>query len=419
MNLFSRLIRRIPPFRNLYRRMDALRKENAALKKRAAKTEAELGQLSKQVVVLSAQQEKANAAFKKRATDMEVELNRLLKQVNSLLSTQQEMTEKLEALQKCYQAVSDRTRQNYNKLATRIGSNQWEAFQESEYYYFKGLDPSRYADALTEWYYHKTGQTLDLEHPRTYNEKIQWLKLYDSTPRKGELSDKYLVRDYVRKKIGEQYLIPLLGVWDRADDIPFDELPERFALKTTHGSKWNIIVQDKRQLDVKNTRKKLNKWLKTDFAFYDGLELHYHYIKPRVIAEEYIENAGGEINDYKVFCFDGKARYILFLTGRQTCLKKAVYDTSWNLMPFLDGGTRLEQEVPKPANLIELISLAEKLAEGFTHVRVDFYCLNNGAIKFGEMTFTPTSGQSLWDPEEYNLILGNLIHLPCDEREAQ
>ncbi|MCD7919245.1 MAG: glycosyltransferase [Clostridiales bacterium] len=350
---------------------------------------------------------------------MEKELNRLSKQVNSLLSTQHEMTAAMDALQKRCQAAVDRNQQNYSKLSKQMGTNRWELSREDEYYYFKGLEPSRYPDALKEWYYHNTGHELNLEHPRTYTEKIQWLKLYDSTPLKGELSDKYLVRDYVREKIGKEYLVPLLGVWDRAEDIPFDDLPERFALKVTHGSSWNIIVHDKSKLDVVNAKRKLNKWLKTDFAFYDGLEMHYRYTKPRIVAEAYMENTGGDIDDYKVFCFDGKARYILFLTGRQTALKKAVYDTDWNLMPFLDGGTRLEEDVPRPAHLTELVSLAEKLAEGFNHVRVDFYCLNTGEIKFGEMTFTPTSGQSLWEPAEYNLMLGDLIHLPCDEGEVQ
>ncbi|MCD8127632.1 MAG: hypothetical protein LUD82_09395 [Clostridiales bacterium] len=179
---------------------------------------------------------------------------------------------------------------------------------------------------------------MNLEHPRTHTEKIQWLKLYDSTPLKGELSDKYLVRDYVREKIGKEYLVPLLGAWDRAEDIPFDELPERFALKATHGSSWNIIVHDKSKLDVVNAKRKLNKWLRTDFAFYDGLEMHYRYTKPRIVAEAYMENTGGDIDDYKAFCFDGKARYILFLTGRQTALKKRFTIRTGISCPFLTEG---------------------------------------------------------------------------------
>ncbi|MCD7945955.1 MAG: hypothetical protein LUF81_05070, partial [Clostridiales bacterium] len=316
------------------------------------------------------------------------------------------------------QSAADRDRQNYSKLSKQTSSNRWELARRDEYYYFKGLEPSRYPEALKEWYYHKTGHVLNLEHPRTYTEKIQWLKLYDSTPLKGRLSDKYLVRDYVKEKIGEEYLVPLLGVWDRAEDVPFDDLPEQYALKATHGSGWNIIVHDKSQLNVNDARRKLKEWLQTDFAFRDGLELHYSYTEPRIIAEKYIENSGGEVNDYKVFCFDGKAKYVMFLSQRSTALKMAVYDTDWNLMPFVYAVERLNREVPKPDNLEELLSLAEKLAEGFPFVRVDFYLLNSGEIKFGELTFTSDSGQNPWRPAEYDRKLGDLIHLPCDERNV-
>ncbi|MCD8382669.1 MAG: glycosyltransferase [Clostridiales bacterium] len=324
-----------------------------------------------------------------------------------------------DSITKANQTAAERERQDYSKLMRQIGDNRYQLSRKDEYYYFKGLEPSRYPDALKEWYYQKTGQTLNLEHPRTYTEKIQWLKLHDSTPLKGELSDKYLVRNYVKQKIGEEYLVPLLGVWDRAEDIPFDALPVRFALKATHGSGWNIIVHDKSSLNVADARRKLNEWLQTNFAFYAGLELHYGYIKPRIIAEEYIENSGGDIDDYKVFCFDGKPRYILFITGRHTHMEKAVYDTDRNRMPFLDGGRPLERDVSKPAFLSKLLSLAEALSQGFIHVRVDFYCLNSGQLKFGEMTFTPTSGRSLWEPAEYERILGDLIHLPCDDQPQE
>lgn len=162
----------------------------------------------------------------------------------------------------------------------------------------------------------------------------------------------------------------------------------------------------------------MKEWLQTDFAFRDGLELHYSYTEPRIIAEKYIENSGGEVNDYKVFCFDGKAKYVMFLSQRSTALKMAVYDTDWNLMPFVYAVERLNREVPKPDNLEELLSLAEKLAEGFPFVRVDFYLLNSGEIKFGELTFTSDSGQNPWRPAEYDRKLGDLIHLPCDERNV-
>lgn len=160
----------------------------------------------------------------------------------------------------------------------------------------KRLTPTKYPAELARWFKKATGEELDLENPQTFNQKIQWMKLYDSTPEKGRLADKYLVREYVAKRIGEQYLVPLLGVWDDPDDIDFDALPDRFVLKCTHGCGWNIIVSDKSKLDVRATRKKLKKWLTTDWAYVGGLELHYHYCEPRVIAERFLENGGGAIS---------------------------------------------------------------------------------------------------------------------------
>ncbi len=434
MKLFSKLIRRIPPFRNLYRRIDALKKENTVLKKKLSAAQEESAQQYKSLMQRDEALEQQYKALKKQIDTNEKRCRELAEQERKDCATLREelvaasksaaeqtqrdrsaLQGELAALKK---ANTDRDQQYQKQLAGKISSTRRDMVAEMNYLYYKGLHPDQYADALKEWYYQRTGHALNLEHPRTYTEKIQWLKLYDSTPLKGELSDKYLVRDYVREKIGEEYLVPLLGVWDRVDDIPFDDLPQQYALKATHGSGWNIIVKDKALLNVADAKRKLNKWMRTNFA-YHTMELHCKTVQPRIIAEQYMENENGDINDYKVLCFDGKAKYILFLTGRQTRLKKAVYDTNWNLMPFLDSGVRLEEDVPKPAHLTELISLAEKLAEGFAHVRVDFYCLNNGAIKFGEMTFTPASGQYRWEPEEYERKLGDMIHLPCDEPEAQ
>ncbi|MCD8190926.1 MAG: hypothetical protein LUD78_12065 [Clostridiales bacterium] len=444
MKLFSKVVRRIPPFRNLYHRIDALEKEDTALKKNlsAAQIEAEqqyktLAQRDKALEQQCKALEQQCKVLEQQCKALEQQCKLLKKQVDTNEKRFQEIVEQeqkdcaalrdeIAAVKKTAAERDKRYQEQFKKmqqttertLAAKIGSTRRDMVAEMNYLYFKGLHPDQYADALKEWYYQRTGHELNLEHPRTYTEKIQWLKLYDSTPLKGELSDKYLVRNYVRKKIGEKYLVPLLGVWDRVDDIPFDDLPKQYALKATHGSGWNIIVKDKTLLNVEDAKRKLNKWMRTNFA-YHSLELHYKSVRPKIIAEEYMENKDGDIYDYKVFCFDGKARYIMFLSQRAIGLKMAVYDTEWNLMPFVYGVPRLEQEVPKPDNLEELITAAEKLAEGFCFVRVDFYLLNNGAIKFGEMTFTSNSGQSMWEPVEYEQKLGDMIHLPCDEREAQ
>ena len=275
---------------------------------------------------------------------------------------------------------------------------------------YKYCPNEKRADAMKDWYYERTGEVLNLENPKTFNEKIQWLKLYDSTPIKTRLADKYLVREWVKEKIGEEYLIPLLGVWDKAEDINFDKLPKQFVLKCNHGSGYNIIVKDKSKINVNKIRKQLNEWLNEDFAFKYGFELHYSDIPRKIIAEEYISN-GKDLYDYKIWCFDGKAMYIQFLSERKQNLKMAFYDTNWIKQDFVYSYEYDKKVIKKPESLKKLLLLAEKLSEGFLHVRVDFYILNNGDIKFGEMTFTSLSGTCKWNPQRSNKMLGDLIQM--------
>lgn len=306
-------------------------------------------------------------------------------------------------------------RREFEREAERLGRQA----NETAYFHFKHLAPDEYPRALADWYRLKTGETLDLAHPRTFNEKIQWLKLYDATPLKTRLADKYRARDYVREKIGDRHLIPLLGVWDRFDDIDFDSLPDRFALKANHGSGWNVIVRDKTTFDRAAAKRQFDEWLRLDFAFCKGLELDYKGIPPKIVAEAYIENAGGQLYDYKVWCFGGKARYVMFLADRNAGLKMVYHDLAWVPQPFVYSYPRYDKPVPRPPNLDELLSLAERLAEGFPFVRVDFYRLDDGSLKFGEMTFTPYSGVCKWSPPEWNLRLGEMIPLPMDRRKME
>lgn len=286
--------------------------------------------------------------------------------------------------------------------------------QKKQFYYrlHKDADPQHYPELLSAWFYEETGHILDLDNPQTYNEKIQWLKLFDSTPLKTKLADKLLAREWVKEQIGEKYLVPLLGVWDSFDEIDFDSLPNRFVLKANHGAGWNIVVSDKNTFDKEGARNKFEKWLHTNFAFAYGLELHYRDIPPKIIAEEYLENSNDDLYDYKVWCFQGKPEYVMFLAERHKGLKMAFYDTNWFLMPFTYSYPRYEKEVSRPDNLDEILNLAAKLSKGFSHVRVDFYRLNDGALKFGEMTFTSMSGACKWNPEECDLKMGQLIKLP-------
>lgn len=266
--------------------------------------------------------------------------------------------------------------------------------------------------ALADWYYETTGKVLNLDNPQTFNEKIQWMKLYDSTPIKTQLADKYLVRSWITEKIGDEYLIPLLGVWDRFEDIDFDSLPNQFVLKCNHGSGYNIIVKDKSKFNIDDARKKINNWLNEDFAFRCGFEMHYSAIPRKIIAEKYIENNNNDLYDYKFWCFDGKVEYIQFLSERNTNgLKMAFYNKNWEKQDFVYTYPLDSKEIKEPENLDEMIKLSEILAQGFSHVRVDFYRLENGQIYFGEMTFTSCSGISKWVPEITDLKFGEKIVL--------
>lgn len=282
------------------------------------------------------------------------------------------------------------------------------------YLRYRSLSPEKYANEIKEWYFSTTGHHLNLENPRTFNEKIQWLKLYDSTPLKTKLADKYLVREWVAEKIGSEYLIPLLGVWDKFDDIDFDQLPDQFVLKANHGSGWNLIVKDKATFDKKDAKRKFRYWMHTNYAYQAGLELQYRDISPKIIAEKYIENIDlADLPDYKVHCFGGIPMYIQYIGGRaHQETKEIFFDTDWNPMEFTYTYPKYDVSIPKPKNLDQLLALSHCLSEDFAYVRVDFYILQDGSFKFGELTFTPASGCDHWNPPKYDAILGELICLP-------
>lgn len=269
-----------------------------------------------------------------------------------------------------------------------------------------------YPDLLKKWYYNRTGEVLNLDHPNTFNEKIQWMKLYDSTPLKTQLADKYLVRSWIKNKIGEEYLVPLLGVWDSFDEINFDELPEQFVLKANHGSGWNIIVKDKATFDKVDAKRKFTRWLKTNYAFI-GFELHYANIQPKIIAEQYLENIN-QLYDYKIMCFDGEPKFLWVDEDRYLQHKRSLFTLSWEQMPCRIGNKYAPISDPikaKPKSLNLMIDLARKLSQGFAHVRVDFYEVD-GKIYFGELTFSSTSGLDNIQPEEWDYKIGDMLTLP-------
>jgi len=268
---------------------------------------------------------------------------------------------------------------------------------------------------LKSWYKRRSKKNLDLNNPKTFNEKIQWLKLYDSIPMKTLLSDKYLVKDYIKKKIGDKYVIPILKVWDSEKQINFDSLPKKFVIKANHGSGMNIIIHDKNKSNLKKIKQTAKKWLKINYAFKNGFELHYLNIKPKIFAEAYFDNKNGDLYDYKLYCFDGRVESIAFLSGKKKFRRIAFYDPQWNRLNYTDTYPAFENEIPKPKNLKTMIEISSKLSKGFAFVRVDLYVLNNGDIKFGEMTFTPNSGLLIFSPQEQDRIFGDMIKLPIND----
>lgn len=261
-------------------------------------------------------------------------------------------------------------------------------------------------------YRYHFGKKLNLSQPKTFNEKVQWLKLYDRRPEYTAYVDKYAVRRHIAETIGEEYLIPLLGVYDCVEDIDWSILPDQFILKCTHGSHINIICTDKTKLDIEAAKKKLKRWMKQNLFWY-GREWPYKNVKPRIICEKYmVDESGTELKDYKIFCFGGEPKLIVLNYNRFTNTKQNVYDTQWNYIDVtLEHPTPQKVNFKKPEKLEEMLKLAGILAKDFPQLRVDLYYVN-GKIYFGEMTLYHCSGYAIFQPEEFGEQLGSWIKLP-------
>ena len=289
---------------------------------------------------------------------------------------------------------------------------------------FKCISEDEYPIMLKCLYKVNSGEELNLEDPKTFNEKMQWYKIYDRNPLKTELADKYLVRKYVKEKIGEEYLVPLYGVWDKFDDIDFGKLPNQFVLQCNHGSSFIVIVKDKSTFDIQEAKNKFDKWLNTNFAF-TSFELQYKDIKPKIIALKYLEDVtirdsygNPDLPDYKFFCFDGKfyCSYVMEdYRNNHKFGKLGLFNKDFNLLPYnIRSYNDMTDPPKKPKNYEKMIELAEILSKGFSHVRVDFYDIND-QIYFGEMTFTSGSGMYKYNPPEFNRILGDQWNLIMDK----
>ena len=260
------------------------------------------------------------------------------------------------------------------------------------------------------------GKSLDLKNPRTFNEKLQWLKLYDRKPLYTQMVDKYAVRRYIEEQIGGEYLIPLVGgPWNSFDEIDFDALPEQFVLKCTHDSGGLVICRDKHRLDREAARRKIERSLRRNY-YVSSREWPYKDVKPRIIAEAYMEDAStSELRDYKFFCFGGEPKMLFVASDRQTAgeeTKFDFFDMDYNHLDLRNGHPNAAVPPEKPAQFGLMRELAQKLSQGIPHVRVDLYEVN-GRVYFGEMTFYHWSGMVPFDPPEWDERLGSWITLPA------
>jgi len=254
----------------------------------------------------------------------------------------------------------------------------------------------------------------DFKNPRTYNEKLQWLKLYDHNEKYFTLVDKYEVKAYIKEKLGEKYLIPTLGIYNSFDEIDFEKLPNEFVIKCTHDSGSVIVCKDKEKFDINGAKKKINKAMRRKY-YSTYREWPYKNVKHRIIVEKFMKDGlNDDLRDYKVLCFNGKPTVIEVHDDRfnkERGLSLTYYDTEWNRLDISDYGVKTsETNHKKPELLSDMLSLSEKLAKNIINVRIDWYVIN-GALYFGEITLYDGSGMNMYDAAETDLQLGNMLDI--------
>lgn len=262
-------------------------------------------------------------------------------------------------------------------------------------------------------YYQCLGEKLNLNNPKTFNEKIQWLKLNNRDDLYTKMVDKYEVREYIKERIGEEYLIPLIDVYENIEDIKWDKLPDKFVLKWTHDSGSIVICKDKNNFDINKAIEKLNSKLENNTYWY-GREWPYKNVKPRIICEQYLETSDGNLPvDYKFYCFNGNADSVLVCPSRsQENPEFYFFDREWNLLKYNTWGINAHKDftLPKPNKIKEMFDLADFLSKSFPFLRVDLYC-ENDKIYFGELTFFPKSGFNKELLKNTNYLFGDKIDL--------
>ena len=265
------------------------------------------------------------------------------------------------------------------------------------------------------YYFARFRRFCDFDDPKTFNEKLQWLKLNDRNPLYITLVDKCEVKAWVAERIGSEHVVPTLGVWDSFDEIDFEALPERFVLKCTHDSEGVVVVSDRAQFGLEAAKAKIEAALKCNF-YYIGREWPYLNVKPRIIAEEYMEDLRhGELRDYKFFCFDGEPKVMFVASGRGAGQTKFDYfDTHFNRFDIKQHYPNSEGEIERPETFGRMMDAARTLSRGIPQVRIDFYEVD-GKMYFGECTFYHFSGFMPFEPDEWDEVFGSWLFLPADK----
>ena len=277
---------------------------------------------------------------------------------------------------------------------------------------FNNLSQNDIKFLLKQQFLQMTSKQLNIDNPQTFNEKIQWYKLYYKNPLMTKVADKIQLRDYVKQIIGKQYLIKSLGIYNTPEEIDFNNLPNQFVIKVNWGSGQNIIVKNKKQLDIPQTIAQLEQWIKPESNhYYDFFEWCYKDMKPQIIIEEYIQQLNNDLYDYKFLCYNGKVNKLFVVSDRFKNKYLDFYDNDWNHLPFERLYHNSPKGITKPQNLKEMISIAEKLSKPFPFVRVDLYSIQN-QIYIGELTFYPGNGVELFSPEKWDYTLGQDFTLP-------
>ena len=278
---------------------------------------------------------------------------------------------------------------------------------------FEGLTEEETRKVIEWQYYAITGRKPDMDHPKTWTEKLQWIKWKRRDPLMVTLSDKVAVRDYIREKVGEKYLVKALGVWDSADKVDFGSLPAKFAIKVNWGCHQNLICSDRAKFDEVFARRELANWMKpTSNHYYSFLEWAYKDIPGRIIAEEFLDDGHG-LRDYKFFCFQGEPKFLFVCDGRESETPTfTTYDCDFKRMNIVWGGGALYKgEMEKPAAWDEMLEIVRKLSSEMPFLRVDLYYVN-GQVKVGELTCYPGAGWAIPEPYSFNYELGKLLPIP-------